>query len=401
MNVRKDTARTIVIGPILDSAGAAKTDEVVGSVLASKNGGNPTALDSTGPDVATLTHKQTGYYLLYMTANDIDTLGCLEISLNSTTNTMPIVRMNVATQLAWDAMYAASGGTLPVSDSSGVTELLTRVPDATAGEAGGLLVAGSNAATTFATLTVSGATALSGGVTTTTIAASGAVTAASLTLSGVLQANSLIVSTTTALTGAVTLGAALTVTGTTTLAALAQVGAVSLGATTLASMAVTGAVSVGTTTTLTGAVSLGSTLGVTGTVTFAALTVTAALTAGSNAVPWNAAWDTEVQSECNDALTAWDKTGFSLAAAGLDLVLAESGITAGAGLTDDAGTQLTAINARQALAAILSACAAVLAGAATTSIAIKQAAKPAGNTRITATVDADGNRSAVTLKVPT
>lgn len=91
----------------------------------------------------------------------------------------------------------------------------------------------------------------------------------------------------------------------------------------------------------------------------------------------------------------------ALVAGGLDSVLVESNITAGAGLTNDAGTQLTSINARQALAAILSACAAVLAGAATTDIAIKPAGLPAGNTRIDATVDADGNRSAVALKVPT
>lgn len=44
-----------------------------------------------------------------------------------------------------------------INDSSGVTELLTRVPDATAGANGGLLIAGSNAATTFATLTSTGA----------------------------------------------------------------------------------------------------------------------------------------------------------------------------------------------------------------------------------------------------
>lgn len=105
MNVRKDTARTIVIGPILDSAGAAKTDEVVASVLASKNGGNPTALDGA----ATLTHKQTGYYLLALTATDLNTLGCLEITLNSTTNTMPVKSMNILTATAWDALHAAAG----------------------------------------------------------------------------------------------------------------------------------------------------------------------------------------------------------------------------------------------------------------------------------------------------
>ena len=110
MNIRLGAARTIVIGPILDSTGAAKTDEVVASVLASKNGGNPTALDGS----ATLTHKQTGYYLLALTTNDISALGCLEISLNSTTNTMPIVRLNVMTALSWDALYAVSGGGVPL-----------------------------------------------------------------------------------------------------------------------------------------------------------------------------------------------------------------------------------------------------------------------------------------------
>jgi hypothetical protein len=100
-------------------------------------------------------------------------------------------------------------------------------------------------------------------------------------------------------------------------------------------------------------------------------------------------------------LSAIPKTGFKLASDGLDAVLIEVGISAGPNLTDDSGTQLTSINARQAQAAILSACAAVLAGAATTTVTMKQAAKPAGNTRITATVDADGNRTAIALKVPT
>ena len=41
-----------------------------------------------------------------------------------------------------------------------------------------------------------------------------------------------------------------------------------------------------------------------------------------SAIPWNASWDAEVQSECADALTAWGKSGFSLAASGLNLVTA-------------------------------------------------------------------------------
>jgi hypothetical protein len=105
MNIRLSTARTITIGPILDADGVAKTDEVVASIVASKNGSGPSALNGS----ATLTHKQTGYYALALTASDTDTLGCLELTLNSGTNTMPVVRLNVLTAAAWDALHAATG----------------------------------------------------------------------------------------------------------------------------------------------------------------------------------------------------------------------------------------------------------------------------------------------------
>lgn len=100
-------------------------------------------------------------------------------------------------------------------------------------------------------------------------------------------------------------------------------------------------------------------------------------------------------------LTGIPKTGYKLASDGIDAILIESGISAGSSLTDDAGSQLTAINARQAMALSISALSGVLAGAATTSATIKPAGLPTGNTRITATVDAGGNRSALALKVPT
>lgn len=90
----------------------------------------------------------------------------------------------------------------------------------------------------------------------------------------------------------------------------------------------------------------------------------------------------------------------ALASDGLDAVLVESSISAGAGLTNDTGTQLTEINGRQALALMLSALAGKLAGAETTNVTIKQAGKPAGTTRLDATVTADNNRTAVVLKVP-
>lgn len=101
--------------------------------------------------------------------------------------------------------------------------------------------------------------------------------------------------------------------------------------------------------------------------------------------------------------TAGNNTAISatLTAAGLDAVLIESGIVASASLTNDAAAQLTSINARQALSLVMSTTVGILAGAATTTVTTKPAGLPSGNTRCTATVDANGNRSAETLVVPT
>lgn len=143
--------------------------------------------------------------------------------------------------------------------------------------------------------------------------------------------------------------------------------------------------------------------------TIAAKSSNASDNAAAYTISWANGAAADVQQVAGTAQTArdigasvlvGDKTGFSLAAAGLDLVLIESSISASADLTNDTGTQLTSINARQALALFAAALEGVLAGAATTSITIKGAGKPSGNTRVTATVDSDGNRSALTLKVP-
>lgn len=76
-----------------------------------------------------------------------------------------------------------------------------------------------------------------------------------------------------------------------------------------------------------------------------------------------------------------DKTGFMLSPTGVDAIAVEAGV-----------------NMRQALSPILASAAGVLSGAATSSINIK-----GGNsniTRISANVDNDGNRTAVTLNLP-
>jgi len=155
----------------------------------------------------------------------------------------------------------------------------TNLPSAAPGAAGGLMIAGSNAATTFATLTVSGATSLQA-LGMTTLTTSGAVSLASADVVGALTAGSVSIDGTADVIGALTC-ASFGVDGAVTVGTTVGVA----GATTLASLSVTGQLDAGTvlvdgTTTLTGAVSLGAALGVVGATTLASLVVsgTTALT---------------------------------------------------------------------------------------------------------------------------
>lgn len=137
------------------------------------------------------------------------------------------------------------------------------------GSVGGLVIAGSNAATTFSglttgafsctTLTASGAVAFQStfGITgTATLAAlnTGAIGTGNVTITGTLSTSG------TATFNALTITNALTVSGSTSLAAVSTSGTVTFNAFIVINA-----------TTLSGAVSLGSTLGVTGTTTFAAI----------------------------------------------------------------------------------------------------------------------------------
>jgi len=166
------------------------------------------------------------------------------------------------------------------------------------GAANGMFIGGTNAATTVASLSVTGQ-----------LDAGSVVVDAGMDIVGALSANSLLIDTTTTLTGNVSCAAAFDVVGALTAgsvsidgtadvigaltcASFGVDGAVTVGttvgvagATTLASLSVTGQLDAGTvlvdgTTTLTGAVSLGAALGVVGATTLASLVVsgTTALT---------------------------------------------------------------------------------------------------------------------------
>jgi hypothetical protein len=103
MYAKQNTAKTFLVGPILDADGAAKTDEVIGSIKVTKNGtvGDPNAS-------STLTHDHTGHYVYAANAGDFDTLGEVEFSLNSGTNAMAPVRFMVVPANVYDAMVSGT-----------------------------------------------------------------------------------------------------------------------------------------------------------------------------------------------------------------------------------------------------------------------------------------------------
>jgi hypothetical protein len=100
MWAKQSTAATLIVGPILDSAGAEYTSAVIGDLSISKNGGTLTALAAA----ATLTHIANGQYTLVMTTGNLDTLGRLQITCNKSTYQMPPIGLNVVPAMVFDSM---------------------------------------------------------------------------------------------------------------------------------------------------------------------------------------------------------------------------------------------------------------------------------------------------------
>jgi len=123
-----------------------------------------------------------------------------------------------------------------------------------------MFIAGSNAATTLASLVVSGTTTLTGAVS----------FASTFAIAELTTLDSLTVTNATTFTGEVALGASLTLTGSIAVGANVDItGTLDVaGTVTLTDLSLSGDLAIGGTTTFTGNVSLGGTLGVTGTTTF-------------------------------------------------------------------------------------------------------------------------------------
>lgn len=127
---RQSTARTVMIGPVLDADGVAVTNGVVGDFKISKLGAAPAALNGS----ATLTHRHTGHYSLALTASDLDTVGQAEVVIDDTTNACPMKVLTVIEEAVYDALYAASApGKLEYVDNFIYIDTISGVAGTTVG----------------------------------------------------------------------------------------------------------------------------------------------------------------------------------------------------------------------------------------------------------------------------
>lgn len=101
---RQSTAKTIIVGQVLDSTGAIVTDSVVANFEGSVNGGDPAALNGS----ATLTHRGQGFYSLALTATDLGTVGTFQVTINDGSDACPKETLVVMEEAVYDALFAAA-----------------------------------------------------------------------------------------------------------------------------------------------------------------------------------------------------------------------------------------------------------------------------------------------------
>jgi hypothetical protein len=126
--VRQSTAFECSIGPVLDADGVAVTDCVVADFKIKKTTGNFAALNAS----ATLTHVSAGTYDLVLTTSDVDTVGLATVAIDDTVNACAPVHLQVLEEAVYDIWYAASAtGLVPanVTQIGGDTQSATDLKD--------------------------------------------------------------------------------------------------------------------------------------------------------------------------------------------------------------------------------------------------------------------------------
>lgn len=103
--LKQSTASTVVVGPVLDTNGAAVTTAVVGDFRLAKNG---TTATLSG---ATVTHDANGYYTVALTTGNTDTVGGLAIYSGNTAQSMATHSWTVLLATVFDAIVTNATNT--------------------------------------------------------------------------------------------------------------------------------------------------------------------------------------------------------------------------------------------------------------------------------------------------
>lgn len=98
MMLKQSTSAVVLVGPVLDSSGAAVTTAVIGDFSITKNG---TTAAMSGN---TISHVNNGHYAITLTTTNTDTIGRLSIHVNNTAMAMPVFRWDVLAAIAVDAL---------------------------------------------------------------------------------------------------------------------------------------------------------------------------------------------------------------------------------------------------------------------------------------------------------
>lgn len=315
------TAKAVTFGPVLAVDGTPYTGAIAYTDAKIFKNGTDGALDAS----ATFTHKFQGIYALALTANDISALGTAEVILNLATYAASPVKLNVLPAATYDIFV--TNGTIAsatnITAAAGVTLTpTTGLGNQTANITGNLIGTVSTLTTyTGNTLQTGDSFARIGatgtGLTTLAPAATALSTA---TWTPTLATN---LGTTNTLAAGATGFAAIDTVVDTILADTNELQSDWVNGGRLDSL-LDGAASAGDpwTTALPGSYAAGTAGYVVGNqilgyvdvlpaswvVPPTAAQVVTAMGTGTflTAIPWNAAWDAEVQSECTDALNAYD-----------------------------------------------------------------------------------------------
>ena len=158
MFLKQSTSAVVLVGPVLDASGVAVTTAVIGDFTLTKNG---TSAAMSGNTIA---HSHNGHYAITLTAANTDTIGRLTISVNNTSQAMPVFRWDICQPSVYDALFTnavnTTGGlpaataaisalagavsTYAGADTAGTTTLLTRLPSAISLSSGAVTVGTNN-----------------------------------------------------------------------------------------------------------------------------------------------------------------------------------------------------------------------------------------------------------------